>query len=70
LCVDVVDIHYQQHVVDMAYQQEGGDMSKPVRIKPEPKTPPELRKLARALLMLAEQEQRAKAMPKPEKAAN
>lgn len=40
-------------------------MSKSVRITPEPKTPPELRKLARAILMLVEREQQSPPKPAP-----
>lgn len=37
-------------------QAKGGVVSKPVRIKVEPKSQPDLRKLARALLKLVEQQ--------------
>lgn len=45
-------------------------MNKPVQIKAEMKTPIELRKLARAVLMLVEQEQKKPAKPEPKRKAS
>lgn len=46
-------------------------MNKPVQIKPEKRSSPELRKLARALLMLVEQtEEPKKSKPSPDRKAS
>lgn len=45
-------------------------MDKPVRIKAQPKASPELRKLARALLMLAAEQAPAVPGPPPRKKAS
>ncbi len=44
-------------------------MNKPVHTKPDPKTPPELRKLARALVMLAAEQTQTRPPRKPRKAS-
>ena len=45
-------------------------MKESVRIQPIAKTPPELRKLARAILMLVEQEQKNPSKAKPRRGAS